>query len=69
MKMSKEDMAWFAFWTLVIALIIGITFLLKSVACESKFSQYGVTDYGPIQGCMITKPDGKRIPAETIREF
>ena len=67
--MSKEDVMIIVVLSLVIGLILGIGFLLKSVACESKFSQYGVTDYGPIQGCMITKPDGKRIPAETIREF
>ena len=67
--MSKEDVMIIVVLSLVIGLILGIGYLLKSAACESKFSQYGVTDYGPIQGCMITKPDGRRIPAETIREL
>jgi hypothetical protein len=60
---------WILFPIFLVVLVLGGGVYIDAVACESKFSQYGVTDYGPIQGCMITKPDGKRIPAETIREF
>jgi hypothetical protein len=58
----------FAF-VLAVAVLLGGGIYIDAVACESKYAQYGETDYGPIQGCMVTKPDGKRVPAEAIREI
>jgi hypothetical protein len=52
----------------VFAGLFAILVWVEAVACHSKYSAYGETSYGPIQGCMIKRPDNKSIPSETIRE-
>ena len=67
--MDKEDIKAIGICIFVVISFCIFVFGISALSCEAKFSQYGVTEYGPIQGCMITNPDGKRLPAETIREI
>jgi hypothetical protein len=58
----------FAYFLALAALIFG-PFVLTAYECEAQYSAYGITSYGPIQGCMIETKDGKHIPSVAIREF
>jgi hypothetical protein len=55
---------------LFFAVIGGIAWGINSYSCTSKWRMSGFqTDYGVIQGCLISK-DGKTwIPAENYREI
>jgi hypothetical protein len=53
---------------LLVVFLVPVYFL-ESAACNAKFSGYGNTSYGFIQGCMIATKDGRKVPAQAIREF
>jgi len=68
--MSDDSVATVFAGSIVLAVVILLQVWAESASCTSKYSTYGETSYGPIQGCMVKlKKDGRMVPAETIREI
>lgn len=53
----------------LIVSLIAVLYLIKEAQCDARYSYYGKTSFGPIQGCMILTKEGKFIPASALREF
>lgn len=54
-----------------VALLLGsIAMVLDCFSCSSRWSGSGLgTSWGPIQGCVVIFPDGRRIPADNVRDI
>jgi hypothetical protein len=54
-----------------LAIIAAVSWPFMSWSCDARYGSViagATTSYGPIQGCQIVLPDGRRIPAEAFRE-
>jgi len=55
---------------IVFGLIFGGVFITSKIECESKAEALGYScDYKFFQGCLLIKPDGKRVLLEQLRDF
>ena len=57
--------------TLVMAIIIGlIAWAAAAISCSSKWEDSGLkSKYSIFSGCRVQTPDGRWLPAESVREI
>lgn len=55
---------------IVLILFFGLFYAISQKTCTSKAHALGYScDYALFQGCVLIKPDGKRILLEQLREY
>lgn len=72
--MAREDWMVVGIATAVVvalfAVIGAIGYSMNKATCRNQWEGSGMkSEYGMVQGCIITLPDGRRIPAENYREI
>ena len=60
----------FVGFIVLLTVCIGGTNICNKITCESKASALGYKyEYGFWHGCVLEKPDGKRVLLEQLRDF
>lgn len=55
---------------IVLILSLGLVYAISQKNCTAKANALGYNcDYALFQGCVLIKPDGKRILLEQLREY
>lgn len=55
---------------IVLILFLGLSYAICQKNCTAKAHALGYScDYALFQGCVLIKPDGKRVLLEQLREF
>ena len=70
--MSKldNDLKFLLIVVMGFGLMFGGLFITSKIRCESKAKALGYScDYKLYQGCLLIKPDGKRVLLEQLRDF
>lgn len=68
--MLKEISVAAVVFILSFVLVIGFSYLFDKIECSSKARALGYScSYGAFQGCVLIKPNGKRILLEQLREY
>jgi hypothetical protein len=51
--------------------IVGGAIWMDSIGCHARWDDSGVVSvsYGPLKGCMVKLPDGRTLPADSLREI
>lgn len=56
--------------TIMFAITLGITYCSSNARCHAKAEALGYQcDYKLMQGCVLIKPNGKKILLEQLREY
>lgn len=50
------------------ALIGGIVFGSGALMCHSQWGDFGKVTWGPMAGCRIELPDGRKLPVSALRD-
>ena len=59
-----------AFIILCTFCMVGLDYTTEKAQCNSKANALGYShDYGYLQGCVLIKPDGKKVLLEQLRDF
>lgn len=68
---QKGESAFEVVATIVVFVIWGFLMLIFSnMQCKSRWEDSGMKcSWGPIQGCLVHLPDGRKIPDDRIREI
>jgi hypothetical protein len=67
--MAMKRQRGYMFYSVMLVLIIVVTFFFDRWSCHSKWSKSGfATSWGPVQGCLI-KVNDKWIPEGSYREI
>lgn len=57
----------------LVAIVVSGSFVIACGAdyldCHNKWAVVGPVEWGPLQGCIVTLKNGKRVPADAIREL
>lgn len=54
---------------IVLAVMVGIGWGFSAWKCAAQFGWVGPTSWGPIQGCIVTLPNGAKRPAGMLRDL
>ena len=66
----KEILGIVVVFILISSFVFGFCYLVDKTECSIKARALGYScSYGFFQGCVLIKPDGKRILLEQLREF
>ena len=68
--MNNELSCVLIFLILIIAVLFGLGYTVSNAKCHAKAEALGYQcDYRPMQGCVLIKPNGKKILLEQLREY
>ena len=63
-------MAEFNLIVITVLLILGLGVFMSNWECHAKADALGYAcNYKPIQGCVLIKPDGKRVLLQQLRDY
>lgn len=55
---------------ILITALFGLDYTVSNMKCHAKAEALGYQcDYRPMQGCVLIKPNGKKILLEQLREY
>ena len=58
------------FFVFIMGLAIGLVYKIEQISCSAKSKAINYNyEYGWLQGCVIIKPDGKKVLLEQLRKF
>lgn len=69
MKDTGSEIGCFAF-VLLLTIIMGVSYLVNKTECHLKADALGYkSTFAPLQGCVLEKPNGKKVLLEQLRDF
>ena len=58
------------FSLVALASILAVLAIVEAVGCHARWKHSGLeSSWGPLQGCLVTFPDGRQIPDDRVREI
>ena len=66
----RDDFITFLFSILLISAMIGFVYITNKIECSSKANALGYkSNYAFFQGCVLEKPNGKKVLLQQLRDF
>ena len=68
--MDNELACVLIFIVILTAALLGLNYTVSNIKCHAKAEALEYQcDYRPMQGCVLIKPNGKKILLEQLREY